>query len=160
MLFTNSCRCSVGGETIRLSSQSSRFRYPYSAPLFFFSFFFFAFLFLHGRWCSMYVCFFFFLQHTPPVITTCSWGSVGHFRPWTHTSDDSYIYQLSLVVATATVSFVAQSRHTNAQKLLTTVTRVLLCEFLCKRQLHCCLLFYGSTGYRTLTAVRSIKCRE
>ena len=27
------------------------------------------------------------------------------FRPWTHTSDDSYIYQLSLVVGTATVSF-------------------------------------------------------
>ena len=27
------------------------------------------------------------------------------FRPWTHTSDDSYTYQLSLVVATATVSF-------------------------------------------------------
>ena len=26
------------------------------------------------------------------------------FRPWTHTSDDSYIYQLSLVLATATVS--------------------------------------------------------
>ena len=26
------------------------------------------------------------------------------FRPWTHTSDDSYIYHLSLVVATATVS--------------------------------------------------------
>ena len=26
------------------------------------------------------------------------------FRPWTHTSDDSYIYQLSLVVVTATVS--------------------------------------------------------
>ena len=26
------------------------------------------------------------------------------FSPWTHTSDDSYIYQLSLVVATATVS--------------------------------------------------------
>ena len=25
------------------------------------------------------------------------------FRAWTHTSDDSYIYQLSLVVATATV---------------------------------------------------------
>ena len=25
--------------------------------------------------------------------------------PWTHTSDDSYIYQLSLVLATATVSF-------------------------------------------------------
>ena len=27
------------------------------------------------------------------------------FRPWTHTPDDSYIYQLSVVVATATVSF-------------------------------------------------------
>ena len=28
------------------------------------------------------------------------------FRPWTHTSDDSYIYQLSLVVATATVQYI------------------------------------------------------
>ena len=27
------------------------------------------------------------------------------FRPWTHTSDDSYMYQLSLVVATATVYY-------------------------------------------------------
>ena len=27
------------------------------------------------------------------------------FRPWTHPSDDSYIYQLSLVVAPATVTF-------------------------------------------------------
>ena len=27
------------------------------------------------------------------------------FSPWSHTSDDSYIYQLSLVLATATVSF-------------------------------------------------------
>ena len=26
------------------------------------------------------------------------------FRPWTHTSDDSYMYQPSLVVATATYS--------------------------------------------------------
>ena len=32
------------------------------------------------------------------------------FRPWTHTSDDSYIYQLSLVVATATV-FIACEPH-------------------------------------------------
>ena len=30
------------------------------------------------------------------------------FRPWTHTSDDSYIYQLSLVVATATASFLSE----------------------------------------------------
>ena len=28
------------------------------------------------------------------------------FRPWTHTADDSYMYQLSLVVATATVSLI------------------------------------------------------
>ena len=28
------------------------------------------------------------------------------FSPWTHTSDDSYIYQLSLVLATATASFI------------------------------------------------------
>ena len=27
------------------------------------------------------------------------------FRPWTHTSDDSYMYELSLVAATAAVSF-------------------------------------------------------
>ena len=27
------------------------------------------------------------------------------FSPWAHTSDDSYIYQLSLVLATASVSF-------------------------------------------------------
>ena len=31
-------------------------------------------------------------------------GITRTFRPWTHTSDDSYIYQLSPVVATATVS--------------------------------------------------------
>ena len=107
MLFPNSCRCSVGGETFRLSSQSSRFRYPYSAPLFFLPFFFFTFSFSPWEVVS-YVCMFlfFFATHHPPVITTCSWGSVGHFRPWTHTSDDSYIYQLSLVVATATVSYI------------------------------------------------------
>ena len=32
------------------------------------------------------------------------WWYSRTFRPWTHTSDDSYIYQLLLVVATATVS--------------------------------------------------------
>ena len=29
---------------------------------------------------------------------------VGGFGPWTHTSDDSYMYQLSLVVAIASIS--------------------------------------------------------
>ena len=29
------------------------------------------------------------------------------FSTWTHTSDDSYIYQLSLVLVTATVSYIA-----------------------------------------------------
>ena len=89
MLFPNSCRCSVGGETIRPSSQSSRVRYPYSAPLFFSPFFFFLFFFsMGGGVLCMFL--FFFATHHPPVITTCSWGSVGHCRPWTHTSDDSY----------------------------------------------------------------------
>ena len=47
------------------------------------------------------------------------------FRPWTHTSDDSYIYQLSLVVATATVSYVpaydtysVRIKHDTASELL------------------------------------------
>ena len=35
------------------------------------------------------------------------------FSPWTHTSDDSYIYQLSLVLATATVSL-SPSRNPDA----------------------------------------------
>ena len=69
-----SCRCSVGGETIRLSSQSSRVRY--SAPLLFFPvflflFFFSFFFFLPGRWCPLYqyVCSFlsFFFCNTPPT---------------------------------------------------------------------------------------------
>ena len=33
------------------------------------------------------------------------------FSPWTHTSDDSYIYQLSLVLATATVSSRPDLKH-------------------------------------------------
>ena len=37
-------------------------------------------------------------------IAICLFVSARTFRPWTHTSDHSYIYQLSLVVATATVS--------------------------------------------------------
>ena len=32
------------------------------------------------------------------------------FSPWTHTSDDSYLYQLSLVLATATVSIFEAER--------------------------------------------------
>ena len=39
-------------------------------------------------------------------------GITRTFRPWTHTSDDSHMYQLSLVVATATVSSeCALNRH-------------------------------------------------
>ena len=68
MLFANSCRCSVGGETMRLSSQSSRVRYsaPFIFILFLFSFFFFPFFFLLGRWCPLYVCSF-FVCNTPPT---------------------------------------------------------------------------------------------
>ena len=35
-------------------------------------------------------------------------GDSRHYGPWTHTSDDSYIYQLLLVLATAIVSFINQ----------------------------------------------------
>ena len=38
----------------------------------------------------------------PPAVPLASTPT---FSPWTHTSDDSYIYQLSLVLATATISF-------------------------------------------------------
>ena len=118
MLFANSCRCSVGGETIRLPSQSSRVRYPYSVPLFF-SFFNSP----SEVVSSVYMFPFFFATHHPfqqQMHTTKSiakkspTGSLPPavplaitptFRPWTHTFDDSYIYQLSLVVATATVSY-------------------------------------------------------
>ena len=59
---------------------TSSFSFP-----FFFSPFFFPFFFLHGRWCPLYVFPFFFATHHPPVITTCSWGSVGPL-PWTSQS--------------------------------------------------------------------------
>ena len=36
------------------------------------------------------------------------------FSPWTHTSDDSYIYQLSLVLAAATVSYFTPSPSVRA----------------------------------------------
>ena len=82
MLWANSCRRSVGGETIRLSSQSSRVRY--SAPLFFFLVFFscfISFIFLHGRWYPLYVCSFFFrATHHPPVITTAVFRGVPTLR--------------------------------------------------------------------------------
>ena len=40
----------------------------------------------------------------PPVVPLAITPT---FSPWTHTSDDSYIYQLSLVSATATVSSIS-----------------------------------------------------
>ena len=47
------------------------------------------------------------------------------FRPWTHTSDDSYMYQLSLVVATATaVSFMVRILHVTYSVLLLLYTQV------------------------------------
>ena len=43
-------------------------------------------------------------------------------RPWTHTSDDSYFYQLSLVLATATVSLlIILSFTTNCKIVLLTL---------------------------------------
>ena len=48
-------------------------------------------------------------KKTDRLCVCLSWCSVNlgfsvRSRPWTHTSDDSYFYQLSLVLATATVS--------------------------------------------------------
>ena len=70
--MANSCRCSVGGETIRLSSQSSRVRY--TAHLYFFSCFFFSCFFFpfFSQWeVVSTACMFFFLcaTHHPPDIT-------------------------------------------------------------------------------------------
>ena len=44
-----------------------------------------------------------YIQRTPPPVPLTITPT---FRPCTHTSDDSYMYQLSLVVATAAVSFI------------------------------------------------------
>ena len=44
-----------------------------------------------------------YIQRTPPPVPLAITPT---FRPCTHTSDDSYMYQLSLVVATAAVSFI------------------------------------------------------
>ena len=63
-LSPSSCRCGVGGETIRLSSRSSRVRYPYSAHFLFFSLFFFLFFFSMGGGVLCIYVFVFFLQHT------------------------------------------------------------------------------------------------
>ena len=50
------------------------------------------------------------------------------FRPWTHTSDDSYFYQLSLVVATATVSLPDERTSTFIQLAFSGCV-LLLCRF-------------------------------
>ena len=85
------------------------------------------------------------------------------FRPCTHTSDDSYIYQLSLVVATATVSFLFLVRytlprlwHSSAYFLLyCCCTAVVLfsytqCGFVgCWMLFFCCVLCFTSAVLRT-----------
>ena len=62
---------------------------------------------------------------TSPPSPLPSPGLPPTFRPWTHTSDDSYIYQLSLVVATATVSLTLHQGLCVARPL-NTVQRVQL----------------------------------
>ena len=67
-------------------------------------------LFVGGWWYACYLC---SAQETAVSLFVYSLVGVGitrTFRPWTHTSDDSYIYQLSLVVATATRSDVSERR--------------------------------------------------
>ena len=55
-------------------------------------------------------------------------GITQTFRLWTHTSDDSYIYQLALVVATATVSFIFRMRGDGSRPILVRIFEVLFCE--------------------------------
>ena len=60
------------------------------------------------------------------------------FSPWTHTSDDSYIYQLSLVLATATVSFIPvriialRSRFTMHPLPITAAAQQIVCTHYCR----------------------------
>ena len=49
------------------------------------------------------------------------------FSPWMHTSDDSYIYQLSLVLATATVSYTV-SVQAKAVESSTCAITVIKCD--------------------------------
>ena len=51
------------------------------------------------RYCYIYVC----TTYVPVISRQKYIRTYVMFRPWTHTSDDSFIYQLSLVVATATL---------------------------------------------------------
>ena len=62
------------------------------------------------------------------------------FRPWTHTSDDSYIYQLSLVVATATVSLV-QPALFYFERADTAGCRLITSVLLTQRR-YCCTRYY------------------
>ena len=80
-------------------------------------------LFVSGWWYAWYLH---SAQETAVSLFVYSLVGVGitrTFRPWTHTSDDSYIYQLSLVVATATVSFwsseILSVKHGDIQGLST-----------------------------------------
>ena len=54
-----------------------------------------------------------FCFSTAPFVQWVVVRMIPTFRPWTHTSDDSYIYQLSLVIATATVSLVCSLQQKN-----------------------------------------------
>ena len=64
------------------------------------------------------------------------------FRPWTHTSDDSYFYQLSLVVAPATESF----------------SRVLFCILHCVVETCSSLAVYAATYVIYLFSVLVLSC--
>ena len=62
-----------------------------------------------------------YIQRTPPPVPLAITPT---FRPCTHTSDDSYMYQLSLVVATATVSFHIACLHGFHAKRTSTIRGV------------------------------------
>ena len=61
------------------------------------------------------------------------------FRLWTHTSDDSYIYQLSLVVATATVSYQVSTLMLDVSHA---VEVLVLCLLVVKDSIHLLYFLY------------------
>ena len=68
----------------------------------------------------------------PPAVPLAITPTVS---PWTHTSDDSYIYQLSLVLATATVSCVHNSYITRSVRLNLSIWKSFECSIVFVRSL-------------------------
>ena len=120
------CCCgSAFGQRVAFFSDAYTVHNTSPAPLFF------SFFFLHGRWCPLYVCsFFIFATHHPPVITTCSWGSVGPLPCVPGTFVD---YAVLFFLLSASVYHI---RTTSYQLVCTWYEpdpKIRICRYLCTR---------------------------